>query len=560
MKLQSVIVVVYLVIFCSLAFGTRPDTSYNEGPLHSAAYHGDLSAVKALVRKGADVNEIGMRSGNTPLRWVVNSGRVRLVSFSPAAGTPNFPKPDKKKILEYIEIARFLVRNGADVNIKDEYGRTVLHQAVSDGKMAMAEIIIREGRADVNVKDRRQITPLHVVKNPKIAKLLISAGADVHGGDKLGDTPLHKARGAGITKLLIEAGAKVDARNKYGATPLHYADDVPSAKLMIDAGADIHVRTRGVEGIEIAYDYFDSYAGEVKETGRYIGKTPLHYAVKNPKLVKYFIGLDADVNAKDNDGATPLHDASFYDSHKEPLNTVKALVRAGSEVNAKDTNGLTPLHLASHKGHLRTMEYLVESGADVHAKDNEGRVPLHVMVYEIKWEIMELLDEKNIIPGEKSKEFMRDFIDKHERYVTSRIMDLFKQKGLDFNVKDNKGRSPLHYLTRNHQNAWFVKKFIQSGGVDVNVRDNESKTPLHGAMNSLIFFRYPELIEVFISAGADINARDNEGKTLLHYVGRNEAIANTLVTAGASRSIKDNTGKIPMDYASNNTMRAILQP
>ena len=93
MKLQSVIVIVCVVLFSSLAFGTRPDTSYREGALHTAAYRGDLSTVKTLVKGGADVNKIGKRSGNTPLRWAVNSGRVSLVSFIPVTGVLNFPTP-----------------------------------------------------------------------------------------------------------------------------------------------------------------------------------------------------------------------------------------------------------------------------------------------------------------------------------------------------------------------------------------------------------------------------------------------------------------------------------
>ena len=181
MRLQSVIVAVSVMFFSSLAFGTMPDTSYEEGPLHTAAYHGDLSAVKALVKQSADVNEIGKISGNTPLHWAVNSGRVRIVSFNPVTGIPNFPKPDEKQLLNYIEIVRFLIQHGADVNIKGGYyGRTVLYQAVSEGKTAMAEILIEQGRADVNVKNNRfQDTPLHAVRDPKTAKLLISAGADV---------------------------------------------------------------------------------------------------------------------------------------------------------------------------------------------------------------------------------------------------------------------------------------------------------------------------------------------------------------------------------------------
>ena len=544
MKLQSVIVVVCVVLFSSLAFGTRPDTSYKESPLHAAAYHGDLSAVKALVKGGADVNEIGKRSGKTPLHWAVNSGRVSIVSFSPAGGMPNFPKPDRKKLLEYIEVVRFLVQNGADMNIQDKYGRTILYQAVSDRKTEMAEIFIRQGRADVNVKGGYQDTPLHAVKDVKLAKLLISRGADVHARNYGEDTPLHRAASAEITRLLIGAGAKANVRNKDGATPLHYVVDVPSAKLLIAAGADIHARTKsseafeftfGIEDIVVVDEENDVKKEKPKETKvkkKYLGRTPLHYAVCDPELVQFLVGLGADVNAKDHNGVTPLHNASFS-RYADGLDSVKILVRAGAEVNAKEKNGFTPLHLASNKGHLRIMEFLMESGADVHARDDEGRVPLHVMVY-----------------------------DKNIRSVVSRVMGLFKQKGVDINVRDNKGRSPLHYIVRNSENLWLARTLIQSEGVDVNLKDDEGKTPFHDLM---IFTSLPEnsgFIQVLISAGADINARDNEGKTPLHYAGRRrrEETVNSMVTAGADKNIKDNTGKIPMDYASTNIKKAILKP
>ena len=360
MKFQSVIVVVSVMFFSSLAFGTLPDTSYEEGPLHTAAYHGDLSAVKALVKQGADVNEIGKISGNTPLHWAVNSGRVNIVSFNAATGIPNFPEPDEKQLLNYIEIVRFLVQHGADVNIKDKSGETVLYQAVSEGKTAMAEILIEQGRADVNVKNNWfQDTPLHAVRDPKTAKLLISAGADVHVGNKWEDTPLHEARGAEITRLFIKAGAKVNARNTSGATPLHFVDDFPSAKLLVSADADIHARTKGGEAFQIEFGIEKIYVKKetetetkAKEKDRYLGQTPLHYAVDAPEVMKYLIGLGADVNAKDNNGATPLHSASF-DSLEEYLESVKVLVHAKADVNAKDKNSLTPLHLASHRGHVR---------------------------------------------------------------------------------------------------------------------------------------------------------------------------------------------------------------
>lgn len=74
-----------------------------------------------------------------------------------------------------------------------------------------------------------QMTPLMVAEKAEIAKLLLKAGADPNGKDRLGRTVTHHAvkmtDAASIVRLLGEAGARIDERanDLAGMTPLHYA-------------------------------------------------------------------------------------------------------------------------------------------------------------------------------------------------------------------------------------------------------------------------------------------------------------------------------------------------
>ena len=88
--------------------------------------------------------------------------------------------------------------------------------------------------------------------------------------------------------------------------------------------------------------------------------------------VKELIEKGADVNAKDNGGATPLHYAAM-EGHTD---VVELLISKGADVNAKDKWGDTPLHDAAYDGHKEVAELLVSKGADVSAKDKDGKTPL----------------------------------------------------------------------------------------------------------------------------------------------------------------------------------------
>ena len=66
------------------------------------------------------------------------------------------------------------------------------------------------------------------------AKLLISLGADVNARDEFGNTPLHEAAFHNrflAAKMLLEAGAKIDPINDTSATPAEIAQQLGHYKL-----------------------------------------------------------------------------------------------------------------------------------------------------------------------------------------------------------------------------------------------------------------------------------------------------------------------------------------
>ncbi|HYC97874.1 ankyrin repeat domain-containing protein [Brevundimonas sp.] len=89
------------------------------------------------------------------------------------------------------ELARWLIGQGADIEARDAYGRTPLHDHAASW----------QGRIET----------------------LLDLGADIQAVDKDGDTPLHKAaKSANLeaVRVLRDRGAPADALNASGLTPL----------------------------------------------------------------------------------------------------------------------------------------------------------------------------------------------------------------------------------------------------------------------------------------------------------------------------------------------------
>ena len=88
--------------------------------------------------------------------------------------------------------------------------------------------------------------------------------------------------------------------------------------------------------------------------------------------VETLLHQGADVDARQGDGSTALHWASYRD-HRE---IAARLIRAGTDVNATNDVGVTPLWAACENGSSAMVRILLEAGADPNVALPFGETPL----------------------------------------------------------------------------------------------------------------------------------------------------------------------------------------
>ena len=289
---------------------------------------------------------------------------------------------------------------------------------------------------------------------PEAIQEFLDLQVDLNTKDKDENTPLLlcvKRGDIASAKLLIENGGDVDARNKDGLAALYYARKGKQKELegvLIRAGAKEHLLWIFVDGRTMF------------EAARDSKTTPNQFSRHIDAIRK----AGADVNAKNIDGKTPLHQAAYFNKNPEVITT---LIKAGADVNAKNKNGSTPLQDAvwfNKNPEVTTL--LIKAGADVNAKDNKGYTPLH---------------------------FAAGYNENPE------VFTLLIRAGADVNAKRNGGVTPLHDAARYRENPDLLAVLIKAGA-DVNAKNNDGQTPLDRASGN----NKPRNAEVLRAAGGKL--------------------------------------------------------
>src|SRR5437868_11256168 len=107
----------------------------------------------------------------------------------------------------------------------------------------------------------------------------------------------------------------------------------------------------------------------------------LHYASENLHLecMRRYLNNGAIIEANMY-GLTPLHSVAESD-HIDTSAHIKLLLDHNADINARDNRGWTPLYMAVIFGHMNSIKTLLDNGANLKVKDQSHEMsPLHMAI------------------------------------------------------------------------------------------------------------------------------------------------------------------------------------
>ena len=214
-----------LLLLCStrVASAQVPDTSAQVvnslgRELLAAAEAGQVERIRDLLGKGADI-ESRDQHGRTPLMVATIEGQVRAVEF--------------------------LLDAGSDLFVWNFHGADAFEFAVINDRDECVGLFLERG-IDLKSRGGSALRASARAGGTRTAMTLMEHGVDVDARDSSYATPLMhavSARQRAMVALLIENGADVHAVDRKGATPLSLAlvgpwgRDTKIAKMLRKAGA-----------------------------------------------------------------------------------------------------------------------------------------------------------------------------------------------------------------------------------------------------------------------------------------------------------------------------------
>ena len=240
----------------------EPELANTQTPLYCALEAGRGEVARLLIERGADTSDPSGNTSSLP-ELAATRGLSDVFHLLTKEKSFDFNKinDDGETLLTFaatsgkFDSVKFLLDNGAEVNVKNLSGDTALSCAVRSRAAPVLEIVrllLAHGAA-VNTKNDHCETPLLIAAHrnaDKVANLLIEHGCDTTSKNLGSFSALHSAAFYNNGKLiekLLQHGAVLNLKtDDEGMTPLHVAakkGSVLAADVLLEHGADLESTT-----------------------------------------------------------------------------------------------------------------------------------------------------------------------------------------------------------------------------------------------------------------------------------------------------------------------------
>ncbi|XP_064386094.1 uncharacterized protein LOC135334732 isoform X2 [Halichondria panicea] len=269
--------------------------------LHVSALYGDRSRLKVLVKElSVDCLDT---AGHTPLMYAAIGKQakcclqlIRLGAGVNAANQTGQTALLLATALDYEDIIKLLLKNGALTHFVEESGQTVFHLTAKSSNPKCLEYLCKYSTENHGISDRdhHYRTPLHmavITDHPGNVQKLLDAKADLGISDVDGRTALHYSvlqRKLSCAHVIVDTVPNdVNLVDTVGWSALHVACNDNNLEfvslLAASPGCDLNLKDKE-------------------------GCTPLHIAVKRncPQAIKILVANGANTSFKDNSGKTAL--------------------------------------------------------------------------------------------------------------------------------------------------------------------------------------------------------------------------------------------------------------
>ncbi|KAH6984406.1 putative ankyrin repeat protein [Ilyonectria sp. MPI-CAGE-AT-0026] len=274
--------------------------------LHKVEKHTPVSVVKLLVEAGSPLDKPN-DDNYTPLAMAVSKGNDAVAKYLIEQGASvNLFSPLFGSILHlacshgFLTTVKLLISSGADPDLVDvEYGASLLYTALGiDSVSSSAEMVrylVDEVKVNINKLGGKLAYPIiraaealnwsHSEPRTKVFRFLIRRKASVEVSDHQGRQAVHFASMAqqdDYIRALAKAGADLTVKDKFGRMPIHYAASTKS-------GDCLAYLLRKMNKAKVSVDVED---GD--------GWTPLLWAARsgNSTSITHLLNLDASLWAR----------------------------------------------------------------------------------------------------------------------------------------------------------------------------------------------------------------------------------------------------------------------